>query len=310
MNIDEIQAFVSIVRLGSFARAAVALHRSQPAISRRVEMLEAALRSPVFERLPGGVVLTETGRTFLPYAEAMLAALKDGAEAVRGLDEGERGTVALALVGTLASTGLTAALQTFRRRHPGIDLALTTATSQEVSGLVRRGEATLGLRYFTDASDSLVSSAVMEEALVVACSPEHRLAGRRLRDARKLDGERWVAFPPQSGRREPFASVSEQRLAAAGIVAAGIVRIDSLTAQKRFVEAGFGIALLVESSIQEELRLGTLTIIDVPALRATVPVSLVHRRNGYLSPAALTLAAAIRQGASGPEARDRKGRWR
>ena len=85
MTIEEIETFVSIARLGGFARAAEGLHRSQPAISRRVEMLEQHLGTPLFERVRTGVVLTEAGRSFLPYAEAVLASLKDGAEAVRGL---------------------------------------------------------------------------------------------------------------------------------------------------------------------------------------------------------------------------------
>ena len=298
MTIDEIETFVSIARLGGFARAAEGLHRSQPAISRRVEMLEEQLRTPVFERVRGGVVLTEAGRAFLPYAEAVLASLKDGTEAVRGLERGERGAVSVVLVGTLASTKFASMLRQFGQRHPHVKLELRTANSQEVSDLVRRGEATLGLRYFTDAGPGLVSEVVMEEALVVACSPEHCLAGRRVRDPGALAGERWVTFPPQRRGREPFATVLEQRLGAAGIEAAEIVRIDSLTAQKRFVEAGFGIALLIESSVQEELRLGTLQIIDVPALRGGLPVTLVRRQNGYLSGAAQNLVAVIKAGAT------------
>jgi DNA-binding transcriptional LysR family regulator len=297
VTIDEIEAFVSIARLGGFARAADSLHRSQPAISRRIEMLEAQLRAPIFERVRGGVVLTEAGRSFLPYAESVLASLKDGTEAVRGLERGERGTVSVVLVGTLASTRFADLLRQFGRRHPGVKLELRTATSQEVSDLVRRGEATLGLRYFGDSDPGLASEVVMQEALVVVCSAEHRLAGRRLRDPRVLAGERWVTFPPQRRRREPFATALEQRLSAAAIDASEIVRIDSLTAQKRFVEAGFGIALLVESSVQEELRLGTLRLIDVPALRGSMPVTLVRRQNGYLSRAAHTLVAVIRAGA-------------
>ena len=298
VTIDEIETFVSIARRGGFARAAESLHRSQPAISRRVEMLERQLGTPLFDRVRGGVILTEAGRTLLPYAEAALAGLKDGAEAVRGLARGERGAVSVALVGTLASTRFAGMLRQFGQRHPSVKLELRTANSEEVSDLVRRGEATLGLRYFTDSDPGLVSEQVTEEALVLACSPDHRLAGRRVRDPGALVGERWVAFPPRRRRREPFATALEQRLAAAGIEAAEIVRIDSLTAQKRLVEAGFGIALLIESSVQEELRLGSLEIIDAPALRGGVPVTLVRRRNGYLSGAAQSLVAVIKAGAS------------
>lgn len=308
MTIDELETFVSIARRGGFARAAENLHRSQPAISRRVEMLERQLGSPLFERVRGGVILTEAGRTLLPYAEAALAGLKDGAEAVRGLARGERGAVSIALVGTLASTRFAGMLRQFGQRHPSVKLELRTANSQEVSDLVRRGEATLGLRYFTDTEPGLVSEQVTEEALVLACAPDHRLAGRRVREPGVLAGERWVAFPPRRRRREPFATALEQRLAAAGIEAEEIVRIDSLTAQKRLVEAGFGIALLIESSVQEELRLGSLAIIDAPALRGGVPVTLVRRRNGYLSGAAQSLVAVIKAGTTTPARARRKTR--
>jgi DNA-binding transcriptional LysR family regulator len=299
VTIDEIETFVSIARLGGFARAAEALHRSQPAISRRIEMLEDQLRTPIFERVHGGVVLTEAGRTFLPYAEALLASIKDGTEAVRGLERGEHGTVAVALVGTLASTRFAGTLRTFGQRHPNVKLELRTATSQEVGDLVRRGEVTLGLRYFGDSDPSLVSEVVTEEALLVVCAPEHRLAGRRVRDAQALAGERWVTFPPRRRRPEAFATALEQRLSAAGLASGDIIRIDSLTAQKRFVEAGFGIALLTESGVEEELRTGTLRTIDAPALRGGVPVTLVLRRNGYLSGAARTLVTVIREGSAG-----------
>jgi DNA-binding transcriptional LysR family regulator len=288
---------VSIARLGGFARAADALHRSQPAISRRIEMLEEQLQTSLFERVRGGVVLTEAGRSFLPYAEAVLASLKDGTEAVRSLARGERGAVSVVLVGTLASTPFAQVLRQFARRHPHVSLELRTANSEEVSDLVRRGEATLGLRYGADADPNLASETLTEESLVVACAPEHRLARRRVRDPRALADERWVTFPPPRRRRETFATVLEQRLNAAGISAAEIVRIDSLTAQKRLVEAGFGVALLIESSVQEELRLGTLELIDVPALRSGIAVTLVRRQQGYLSRAAQTLLALLRNAA-------------
>jgi DNA-binding transcriptional LysR family regulator len=293
MSIDELEAFVTIAQRGGFGRAADRLHRSQPAISRRIAMLEQALRTQLFERVPGGVVLTQSGRAFLPYAESVLASLKDGAEAVHGLERGEHGTVSLALVGTLADARFAALLRDFGQRFPDVTLGLRTATSQEVSELVRSGEATLGLRYFADPDPSLISEAVMEEKLVVACAPGHRLAGRRVRNMRELDGERWVTFPQQKRRRESFVTALEHRLAAVGLAAAEIVPIDSLTAQKRFVEAGLGIALLIASGVEEGLRLGTLKLIDVPALHGPVPVTLVRRRNGYLGGAARALIASI-----------------
>ena len=88
MELDHVEAFVAIVRRGGFTRAAETLHLSQPAISRRVHLLEGELGAPVFDRIRSGAVLTDAGRAFLPYAESMLASTRDGFDAVAALRGG------------------------------------------------------------------------------------------------------------------------------------------------------------------------------------------------------------------------------
>jgi DNA-binding transcriptional LysR family regulator len=294
MELDHVEAFVAIVRRGGFTRASSVLHLSQPAISRRVSLLERELGAPLFERVRSGVVLTEAGRAFLPHAEAMLASMRDGAEAVAALRGTTRGTVTLALVGTLASTTLTGRLRRFREAHPAVDLRLRTALSAEVSALVLRGDATLGLRYRADPHPDLVSTTIHAEPLVPVCAPAHRLARARRVTPAALAGERWIGFPPRAGAaHEPYTSALAQRLAACGLDAPEIIPIDSLTAQKRMVEAGFGLALLEASSIEEELRAGTLRVLNAPALRTTVPIVLIHRRRAFQSGATRALIALL-----------------
>jgi DNA-binding transcriptional LysR family regulator len=300
MELDHIETFVAIVRRGGFTRAAGALHLSQPAVTRRLNLLEREVGRPLFDRMRGGARLTEAGRAFLPHAEALLASVQDGLEAVRALEQMDAGTVTLALVGTLASTRLTGRLQSFRRRHPGIRLLLRTALSREVSALVRRGEATLGLRYFPEPDPELVSLPLYRDPLVTVCSPSHRLARARRPTVRMLDGQTWVAFPVgQGGGAEGYAQMLAERLAALGLHAAETITIDSLTAQKRLVEAGFGLGLMPESTVQEELRLGTLRALKFSAMRLGVPVVLVHRRRGFLSGAARSVIELLRAGRAG-----------
>lgn len=299
MELDHVEAFVAIVREGGFTRASSALHLSQPAISRRIHLLERELGAPLFERLQAGALLTDAGHAFLPHAEALLAAMRDGIEAVRALRSPDQGVVTLAVVGTLASTPLTERLRRFRVAHPAIDLRLRTALSPEVSELVLRGDATLGLRYGLDPNPLLLATRIHDEPMVPVCAPGHRLAqARQTRPARKtreiepqsLAGETWITFPPRPGTpREPYLSTLEQKLAALGLHDAEILPIDSLTAQKRMVEAGFGLALLPESSVEEELRAGTLRALKIPALRAAIPVVLIQRRTAFKSGATRAL---------------------
>jgi LysR substrate binding domain len=67
----------------------------------------------------------------------------------------------------------------------------------------------------------------------------------------------------------------------------------SMTAQKRLIEAGIGIALLPESSVHEGLRFGTLATIDVSHPQTTVPIYVLYRKNGYLTGAGRTLLTLI-----------------
>ncbi len=294
MEMIEIEAFVAIVRAGSVSRAAVALHLSQPAMSRRIDLLEREIGVPLFDRVPSGVRLTDAGTAFLPYAQQVLAAAQDGAEAARALEAEERGTVTLALVGTLASTGLTARLRDFRGEYPGVRLLMHTARSDEVSAMVQRGDAQLGLRYFAGPDRDLVAQPIADEPLRVVCAGQSRLVDPAATDVRALVGVPWVGFPrgvPVSG--EPFARAVERQMLRCGMGEAEYIAIDSLTAQKRLIEADFGVGLLPASGVEEEIRLGTLRVLSIAALETAVPVTVIHRRNGYLSGAARRLLVSL-----------------
>jgi DNA-binding transcriptional LysR family regulator len=307
MNLHDLETFVSIARLGGVTRAAGRLHRSQPAITRRIKLLEEHLGAPLLERGRSGAMLTEAGRTFLPYVEAALAALKDGTQAVQALQGGDHGAVSLAIVGTLAATTIVEQLRRFSARHRNARLELRTANSFEVSDMVRRGEVSLGLRYFADASPELISRQISEERIEVVCSAQHKWGGKRLRDPAQLRTDQWFSLP-MTRHHDSFAHLAARQLASAGLDVP-VMTIDSMTAQKRLIEAGIGIALLPESSIREELRLGTLRTIDVSHLQTTVPIHVLYRKNGYLTGASrtlLTLISNVPVRPSSPAYRNRK----
>jgi DNA-binding transcriptional LysR family regulator len=238
-------------------------------------------------------VLSEAGHALLPYAETALAALRDAEAAVAGLRSAV-GPLAVALVGTLASSRLTAVLRRFTQQHPKIDVRLRTATSDEVSELVRRAEVTMGLRYGPDLAPELHCEEIFAERQVIVAAADHELARTRKIVMDKLKGERWIAFPHNPARPEAANRNVHRVFDAVGVTDAQILRIDSLTAQKRLVEAGFGIALVPDSSVQEELAVGSLVVLDIADLDIAAPVTVVTRANGYLSAAARTLLEELR----------------
>ncbi|MET7335192.1 LysR family transcriptional regulator [Nonomuraea sp. NPDC005650] len=299
MEVDQIAAFLAIARQGGFTRASEALHISQPAISRRIRLLEQELGAPLFERVGRGVMLSEGGRAFLPYAEMLVTVMRDSLDAVRDLHHGHTGELALAFVGTLAGTGLTGRLRDYRRAHPGVRLRIRTATSDGVSDLVRRGEVALGLRYDDDSHPDLLSTRTYDEELVPIAAPEHPLAASRHLTRGELAAHPWITFPPRTGEtREPYANALRALLGQEAADTTEIVPIDSLTAQISLVEAGFGLAMVPRSAVERELNAGRLRALDVAAASSSIPVVLVERRQGFQSGAvkAMRLALLARDG--------------
>ena len=299
MDIEAVRTFLAIAELGSFTGAARRLHRSQPAISRRVELLEHDLGAPLLERLRGRARLTEAGRAFLPHAEAALACLRDGSDAVRGLQTGVEGPISLALVGTLADTHI-------------VEGYVVSPRNRRMSG---SSCAPLQAGKWPTWSD-----AARRRWACATIPPTARNSFRWMLEARPCWSWRrpdivWQAAasggPATCQANAGSASLRRQvnknsgqiltrQLIRAGLDDADVILIDSLTAQKRLAQAEFGLALVPESSVRDELRQGMLVALDIPPMRTTIPITAVHRRNGYLSGAAKALLALLTSGALEP----------
>jgi DNA-binding transcriptional LysR family regulator len=242
----------------------------------------------------------------VPYAERAVAAAQDAENAVRALAKPNSGPVALAVVGTLAGGQLSSIMKRFTTEYPQVDLTLRTARSAEVSDLIRRGEATIGLRYERDSSSDLDCEILFAERLQVVCAPDHPRAGRRVAKLADLRAERWIAFPEPPGRREVTASHVFALFQTHGLGEVDWTPVDSLTAQKRLVEAGLGIALLSESNAAEELGTSSIATIGVGDLAARHEVVTVTRRGGFLSAASRRLLEILRADYTRAAGRERK----
>lgn len=294
MELSQIQGFVAIAEVGSLSAATKILHITQPALSRRINLLEHELGQALFERLNQGVVLTDAGRAFLPYAELTLAALQDGKAAVADLQHNSGGDLTVALVGSLASSNLVNILSQFRQDFPNIKLQLHTALSQGVGDLVANGDAQVGLRYFEDPRGGLKQKCISQERLLLCCSANHPELDQLVNHQANWADFSWVGFAPdRKSKALSYGQLLLNQLTLHGVELKQLTIIDSLTAQKRLIEAGFGLGLLPESSIQEERALGSLYVVEASPLECEVPIYLISRNQGYQSQASSQLQAYL-----------------
>lgn len=137
----ELQAFMAVVRTGSFSQAAQSLFITQPALSRRVRTLEEELGYRLLERRKGAraVEPTREGRAFLPMAEHWLS-LWEEARAIPRREEDQMFRVAS--VGSVSTYILSPVLRRFLQEGGG-SLTFHLYHSLEAYGYAERGEIDL-----------------------------------------------------------------------------------------------------------------------------------------------------------------------
>jgi LysR family transcriptional regulator, low CO2-responsive transcriptional regulator len=181
MDTDQLVAFQYVVREGSFTRAAIALGIGQPAVSARIQALEAAVGGALFTR-GRRVALTALGDGFLPFARRATEILVEGVEAARLARTGGRGRVTVATLGSLAAGLVGPAMAATIRARPELEWLVRSGDHELVLGLLFDGIAELGVIVWPapeSGAAALTRLCTMREPVVLAVAPGHPLAARR-----------------------------------------------------------------------------------------------------------------------------------
>lgn len=139
----DLRYFLEVFRAGTLAGAAKRLRVEATTIGRRLTALERSLESRLFERTPGGFVLTAAGERVLEHATEMEAHMASIERKASGEDQKAAGVVRLATSENLSVGFLASRLAGFAERHRALTLELVTGTGAVD---LLRGEADLALR--------------------------------------------------------------------------------------------------------------------------------------------------------------------
>lgn len=180
MDTQALAAFLQIADAGSFSAAATGLHLSQPAVSKRIAGLEQRIGRRLFDRIGRQVLLTEAGRTLLPYARRVLADIEDGRRALSHLATEIRGRLSIGTSHHIGLHRLPPLLKAYTQAHPDVDLDLHFMDSEVACQAVLAGKLELGVVTLpVEPLAGLQQQLVWDDPLTVVVAPEHPLARRR-----------------------------------------------------------------------------------------------------------------------------------
>jgi DNA-binding transcriptional LysR family regulator len=205
MELRHIRYFVAVAEEAHFGRAAKRLHIVQPALSMQIRALEAELGVALFERTSRRVELTEAGALFRIEAERTLQQAARAKDVAERAARGEVGSVRIGFVASAMFAGkVSADLSSFKLRYPAVDVELAELLpalqmKAVLSGQLDAGYAGYSSEFRDIQEQELAVDRIASWKWIIAMTPDHKLAGRRVLRANTLCGEAFIVYAAHAG---------------------------------------------------------------------------------------------------------------
>ena len=206
MNFRQLRTFVAIAESGGFARAVGRLHVSQPAASRQIQVLEAELGLPLFDRIGRRIQLTSEGEDLLRRSRRLLQDIDAISERARELKGGHGGMLRVGATPQVIEVTLSQFLVRYKRRHPGVEVHLIEEGGASLPGRIEDGEVNLAV---IPADDRFASRMLFPAYGLALVSTRHPLSKLRTLDIAELEDEPLLLLRRGFGSRAWFDAACE-----------------------------------------------------------------------------------------------------
>lgn len=273
----QLETFSAVARLGSFTKAAEALHLTQPAVSIQIRQVVDVVGMPLFEQNGREITLTAAGeelQSAVRNLDDVWNRLESALDALKGL---KRGRLRVALV-TTAKYFLPRMLGTFCRQYPDIDIELEIGNREKIIGRLRGNEDDLYVMSYPPTDTDIVSYPFLENEYVVIAPATHWAAGKSV-TLEKLAAEPFLLREQGSGSRQ----IVDQYLGERGIELNVRLSLASNEAIRELVASGMGLSILSRHALGEQPERDGLTLLKVKNFSLSRPWCVVHLRTKVLS---------------------------
>jgi DNA-binding transcriptional LysR family regulator len=291
MEIQQIETFLAVATYGGFHRAAEALRISQPAVSARISALEHSLSTRLFERGPGGLSLTYSGKALRPHAEQLLRQVALARQAVHELQPSFGGALPIAASLSICTYLLPEVLKNYQTKHAEVVVSVRSGNSAQVLKMVLDGEVEFGIARSLHHPE-VETISLRDDPLVLVGHPGHPTMARRRLRLEQVESVPIISYDRGSSDWTLMNGLFRR----AGLLPNVVLEVETIEACKRMVLRKLGLAFLPQIAVVEELRrkkLVPLEITDAESMRRSLDVILPRRRP--ISRVAQGLVAELRE---------------
>jgi DNA-binding transcriptional LysR family regulator len=269
-----LQVFRRVAELQSITKASRALHLSQPAVSKHIQLLEEKLGVPLFVRSANGMSLTQAGIIYLQHVQQVAKAHDEVAQRLQSPGGSLTGRLRIGSNKTILAYCLPEILARFKSRHPAVQCEILDGNTDTIIGALLDQRVDLALIEGPCRRPEIQMRTFLEDEIIWIASPEDPIAKMPHPTARQVLRRPIIVREVGAGSRQFVEEeLRERRIALEDL---NIVQeIPSPEAIKRLVASGLGISYVFSLSVQQELASGKLVKIHCPALNIRRPLLLV-----------------------------------
>ncbi|MGH2494502.1 MAG: LysR family transcriptional regulator, partial [Ktedonobacteraceae bacterium] len=276
MEFYQLTYFLAAAQTQNFRKAAELCLVAQSALSRQIAALEDELEVALFTRHKKRVTLTTAGQEFARYVSHAMEQLQEGQQFLSELQAGQRGTILIGCIESLATAFLPALFASFHQQYPHIRLKVRVNHTDELITAVEQGEVELGLILDPRLqSELLIIKELYRQPLHLLVSARHPLA--QMKDA-------VITF--EQILREPFilldeisrmGQITKRIFSQRGLPLHPLIEIESVEGLKEMVRQGIGVTLTLPALIRPSQIGNDLALLPIAGLDEEFIFALVYR---------------------------------
>lgn len=283
MKLNQLEIFCRIVELGSFSKAAEALHLSQPTLTEHIKSLEEYLGLSVLDRLGREILPTKAGEILYEYAQKINDLKREAEQRLNSLKGDLKGELKVGASTIPGEYIVPPMLGRFREHCPGILLSMIIEDTKRVITDILNNKIELGivgakvenskLEYYRFAADELI----LVGAHLSPWATMKAIAVERLKDipiVLREEGSGTRMGLEKALKEQGFDNVNLKVIMTLGSTAAVIQAIKS----------GVGCSILSRLAVKDELERGVLKHIPITRMKIVRDFHIVLRRGKSKSP--------------------------
>jgi DNA-binding transcriptional LysR family regulator len=286
-TLQQLRILKAVATEKNFTKAAEILYLSQPSVSKQIKTLEKNLDTLLINRESNKISLTENGKVLLKYSERILALCEESCRALIDLRNGERGNLTVGASQTIGTYLMPRVLALFAQNYPQIDLKVQVNSTRIIANSIINREidiAVVGGEISDDLKKTLSIEDFVYDELSLIISKSHPFAKKKKINKEDLYCLDFITLNSNSTIKKFIDNILTQNQIETQQLKT-ILQLNSIEGIKTAVSLGLGAAFVSSSAIEKEIKLQTISIINIDNIKITRKLSIISNPDCYKSKA-------------------------